>query len=68
MLCSKRDFPALDPAVGLLICCALFPVAGAGGYFLGQQSWRKNREPLLQKIQSMQAASSAGETPPDLVE
>jgi hypothetical protein len=65
MLALQRYVPALSPAVGLLFCCILFPLAGTAGYWLGQRKWRQERQPLMQQIQSMQIALGAQETPHD---
>jgi hypothetical protein len=61
MLGLQRYLPGLDPAVGLLTCCLLFPLGGVVGYWLGLRWWRRVRQPLLRQIRSMRIALGAGE-------
>ncbi len=52
---AERYLPSLDPATILIIASVLFAVALGAGSLIGWRDWKKTKEPLLRKVQEMQA-------------
>ncbi len=52
---AERYLPSLDRATILVIASVLFVVALAAGSLIGWKDWKRTKEPLLRKVQEMQA-------------